>query len=163
MFPCRNGATCVDLINDYQCVCSAGYTGHDCEINIDECANNPCQNGGECMDAINSFYCICPENFTGTLCETMINDCPSYTCNDEPADLCAADPTRCHNGGSCESGEGWFRCVCSKGFDGPDCRININECAPQPCAEGATCIDGIGTYSCVCPPNKRGKRCEICK
>lgn len=132
-----------------------GFTGHECETNIDECANNPCQNG-ECTDGINAFYCLCPDGYTGTLCETG---------NDE-IDLCASGP--CHNNGTCElgeseSGDKWFRCVCAVGFDGPDCRININECASQPCTEGSTCIDGIGAFSCVCPPNKRGKRCEICK
>lgn len=158
--PCKNGATCIDLVNDYQCNCVPGFTGHDCETNIDECANNPCQNG-ECMDMINAFYCMCPDGFTGTLCETMINGCPSYNCNEDPTDLCSSGP--CHNNATCESGDGWFRCVCSIGFDGSDCRININECASQPCTEGSTCIDGIGAFSCVCPPNKRGKRCEIRK
>ena len=158
--PCKNGATCLDLVNDYQCNCVPGFTGHDCETNIDECANNPCQNG-ECMDLTNAFYCLCPDGYSGTLCETMINDCTSYKCKDDPSDLCSSGP--CHNNGTCESGDGWFRCVCSLGFDGSDCRININECASQPCTEGSTCIDGIGAFSCVCPPNKRGKRCEICK
>lgn len=158
--PCKNGATCIDLVNEYQCSCVPGFTGHDCETNIDECANNPCQNG-ECMDMINAFYCLCPDGLTGTLCETMINGCPSYNCNDDPSDLCSSGP--CHNNATCESGDGWFRCICSIGFDGPDCRININECASQPCTEGSTCIDGIGAFSCICPPNRRGKRCEIRK
>lgn len=24
---CKNGATCIDLVNDYHCACAAGYTG----------------------------------------------------------------------------------------------------------------------------------------
>lgn len=28
---CKNGATCMDLLNDYQCLCDAGYTGKNCE------------------------------------------------------------------------------------------------------------------------------------
>ena len=29
--PCRNGATCLDLVNKYECQCVAGYTGTNCE------------------------------------------------------------------------------------------------------------------------------------
>ena len=29
--PCKNGATCVDGINEYSCTCVAGHTGTDCE------------------------------------------------------------------------------------------------------------------------------------
>ena len=34
--PCLRGI-CVDLINDYRCDCYGGFTGDNCEINIDEC------------------------------------------------------------------------------------------------------------------------------
>ena len=42
--PCRNGATCVELVNGYNCTCVPGYNGTDCETNIDDCSPNPCQN-----------------------------------------------------------------------------------------------------------------------
>lgn len=162
--PCKYGATCVDLVDNYQCDCSPGFTGPNCEIDIDECANFPCQNGGLCIDKINEFYCACEAGFNGTLCEIDINDCRSKNCNNKTThDLCSSSP--CKNNGTCELGElgTWYRCTCSPGFDGPNCEININECAPQPCAEGSTCIDDIAKFKCICPPSKRGKRCEICK
>ena len=37
-----------------------GYTGVNCETNIDECASQPCVNGGVCQDLINKFKCSCP-------------------------------------------------------------------------------------------------------
>ncbi len=51
--PCQNGATCVDEINRYQCVCHSGYEGNDCEVDVAECGENPCQNGGLCFEKSN--------------------------------------------------------------------------------------------------------------
>ena len=37
-----------DLLNDFTCQCTPGYTGRHCDTNIDECSPNPCNNGGVC-------------------------------------------------------------------------------------------------------------------
>jgi Notch-like protein len=29
--PCKNGATCRDLVNNFECTCAAGYDGSNCE------------------------------------------------------------------------------------------------------------------------------------
>lgn len=38
-----------DGVGGFNCTCVAGYTNHDCSINIDDCVMNPCQNGGTCV------------------------------------------------------------------------------------------------------------------
>ena len=40
-----NTGTCVDQINGYKCQCQPGYTGIDCDVDIDECQSSPCING----------------------------------------------------------------------------------------------------------------------
>ena len=51
--PCQNGATCVDGVDMYTCTCRPGYTGHNCEREIDECQEfTPCQNGARCRGEI---------------------------------------------------------------------------------------------------------------
>lgn len=47
--PCKNGATCTNTgQGSYTCSCRPGYTGSNCEIEINECDANPCKNGGSC-------------------------------------------------------------------------------------------------------------------
>lgn len=58
--PCRNGGTCQNNEGSYQCICVNGWTGKDCEINIDDCALKPCFNGGTCHDKPGYYYCECP-------------------------------------------------------------------------------------------------------
>lgn len=51
--PCRNGATCHDLVGMYDCECLPGFDGPDCTLDVDECASEPCQNGAMCRDMVN--------------------------------------------------------------------------------------------------------------
>ena len=43
--PCHNGATCVDDLDRYECVCVAGFTDVNCQDNINDCLPPPCNNG----------------------------------------------------------------------------------------------------------------------
>ena len=44
-YPNLNTGNCVDQINGYKCQCQPGYTGRDCDVDIDECQSFPCING----------------------------------------------------------------------------------------------------------------------
>lgn len=32
--PCKNGADCQDMVNGYTCMCTAGWTGVNCDFDI---------------------------------------------------------------------------------------------------------------------------------
>lgn len=32
--PCQNGGTCTDMLNDYSCSCSPGYSDKNCQTGI---------------------------------------------------------------------------------------------------------------------------------
>ncbi|XP_035672684.1 neurogenic locus notch homolog protein 1-like [Branchiostoma floridae] len=65
---CVHG-TCTD---GSTCTCEDGWTGHNCDQDIDECASNPCWLGGTCLDHVNGYSCACPEDVTGKNCEMVL-------------------------------------------------------------------------------------------
>ncbi|XP_028513086.1 neurogenic locus Notch protein [Exaiptasia diaphana] len=183
--PCQNGAQCIDGVNSYTCKCAAGFTGPNCETNVDECAKfKPCQNGAKCIDGVNSYKCECAPGFNGKNCETNVDDCVkkpcqnggecidgvnSYKCECAPGytgpncetnvDECANKP--CQNGAECIDGANAYTCKCTAGYTGPNCETNMDDCFNEPCQNGGECIDGVNSYECKCKPGFKGKSCEI--
>ncbi|XP_030851691.1 CUB and peptidase domain-containing protein 1-like [Strongylocentrotus purpuratus] len=71
--PCRNGGSCTDLIDGFQCSCLDGYKGKHCTQDNNECRfENPCYNGGTCSNEFRNFSCDCPEGYMGLLCEINV-------------------------------------------------------------------------------------------
>lgn len=58
----------------------------------------------------------------------------------------------CEHFGKCVNTEGSFQCQCGRGYAGPRCEIDINECLSMPCLNDATCLDRIGEFTCICMP-----------
>ncbi len=180
--PCVNG-TCQNGPSSYTCQCDAGWTGTNCETNIDDCAGSPCQNGGACTDGVNGYTCACAAGFSGANCETNIDDCAGspcqnggvctdevnqYSCDCVPGfsgancetniDECAGAP--CLNGGVCTDGANSYTCACATGFSGANCETNIDDCAGEPCQNAGTCNDGVASYTCTCVAGYEGTSCE---
>uniref|UniRef100_A0A8C3XC95 Neurogenic locus notch homolog protein 1 n=1 Tax=Catagonus wagneri TaxID=51154 RepID=A0A8C3XC95_9CETA len=167
--PCQNDATCLDQIGEFQCICmpvagavtpplppsplclshppprAAGFAGHLCQYDTDECASTPCKNGAKCLDGPNAYTCVCTEGYTGPHCEVDIDEC---------------DPDPCHYG-SCKDGVATFTCLCRPGYTGHHCETNVNECHSQPCRHGGTCQDRDNAYLCFCLKGTTGPNCEI--
>ncbi|XP_070181011.1 protein eyes shut-like isoform X2 [Littorina saxatilis] len=134
--PCQNGAVCTDGIPQYSCACGAGYSGSNCETDIDECVSSPCQNGGNCVDKVSAYTCNCPAGWTGRNCESDIDECVS---------------SPCQNGGNCVDQVNKYTCNCPAGWTGSKCESATwlgQQCnAGYPCgASGRECRDG----ECVC-------------
>ena len=76
------------------CVCSAGWSGANCNLRTTACQSSPCRNGGACRDvpAVGGFACNCTDEYEGVACETAKRCVQSF-------DYCSSMP--CLNGGTC--------------------------------------------------------------
>ncbi|KAL0966447.1 hypothetical protein UPYG_G00295410 [Umbra pygmaea] len=73
--PCLHGGKCLPQGQGYSCYCPQGFTGENCEIDVDDCQSNPCLNGGTCIDKIDSFICLCLPSYSGDSCEKDVEGC----------------------------------------------------------------------------------------
>lgn len=146
--PCHNNGTCVDGVADFTCICQGDWKGKTCTLRRGHCDEDTCRNGGDCKDHGDSFTCNCPRGWEGTICHIAS---PS---------ACTSNP--CANGATCvNTVDGSYRCVCREGFEGPDCRSNVDNCQPVPCLNGGKCVDGDNWFRCECAPGFTGPDCRI--
>ncbi|XP_055898021.1 protein crumbs-like isoform X3 [Biomphalaria glabrata] len=173
--PCQNGGTCTSGRSNYTCNCierfidiplpdgtrksfKTGYTGVNCEIDIDECNYSVpiCQNGGLCQNTPKgSFSCFCKTNvsggemYVGTLCEQLRTYCDIRLPNET-----------CQNGGTCINLPMSSTCACVAGYEGKYCETNIDDCSPNPCLYNGTCTDLVNNHSCTCIDGITGYNCQ---
>ena len=142
----------------YACVCSAGWTGDDCDTVADYCNSGPCQNGAECRGDPTGYQCICPNGWRGDNCEVDYNECIL--------------PGLCQHAGRCSESTsdpsvppGEFVCACSSGFGGDRCGDITDHCALATVAEGCqnsgVCSNSLTAFKCRCGAGFAGDRCEL--
>jgi hypothetical protein len=184
----RSGST-------YACACRPGFSGLRCST-ANACALVPCKNGQPCvvveeMGDVESgsgsgswmmaeahadpgtaeFTCECSPPWSGGRCERHAVD-----------GYCHGSP--CQNHGECVDGDDGYECRCPpeavSGFGGPNCDLDVDECASGPCKNGGVCrelpptpgrtkhewsVSLPGTvenllYRCECEPPYGGTNCN---
>uniref|UniRef100_A0A1I8JNW9 EGF-like domain-containing protein n=1 Tax=Macrostomum lignano TaxID=282301 RepID=A0A1I8JNW9_9PLAT len=101
------------------CSCTPGFNGTFCESDIDECAASPvCQHASACLNSSAPTAATAWLDGREKTALRMLTN--------------ANSPTLCFNGGTCvNSPPGNFTCQCAKGFSGPRCEQDIDECSAQ--------------------------------
>ncbi|KAE9555758.1 hypothetical protein FO519_000972 [Halicephalobus sp. NKZ332] len=149
---------CADLAHGLRlCSCSEGWTGSNCDIEINGCDPNPCYNSDWCERIYGSgFKCHCKNHYYGDLCESY-DDCDSWWVN------CGCDDgDKCNGRGKCiEQMNGNHKCVCdSQNYTGNDCEKE--PCATNPCKHGGYCYTKPdGSRKCICTSIWTGDYCNV--
>lgn len=128
------GGECLDLGQSVLCRCQAGFTGANCQVNIDDCASSPCDNAGTCQDGVNDYTCSCTLGYTGKNCSVR-------------SDACGARP--CQNGGTCFTHFTGPVCQCPKGFMGPSCEFTLQPSFKPALRQTSQPSSATLTISCV--------------
>lgn len=144
--PCVNGATCMNTgQGSYTCTCLPGFTGVNCELEMQECDSNPCRNGGICTVSCKQMHLN--TNIQLFLADSLALDHPTNFSSlfQFPQNL--------------ESG---YMCTCPQGFEGSHCEHSLLTCADSPCFHSGKCWekDNGRSYMCECPRGYTGLNCE---
>ncbi|CAI5456586.1 unnamed protein product [Caenorhabditis angaria] len=77
-------------------------------------------------------------------------------------DLCEEEHP-CRNGGTCIPQYQDYFCICPDGYEGKDCRKDVDECEVlvNRCSNNGTCRNLIGTFECKCQKGFYGPSCDL--
>jgi hypothetical protein len=155
--PCKNAATCVQSGTiAFSCICSRGWGGSTCEVNINGCEKKRCGDHGTCIDKhpndfSGEFSCVCDKDWTGDTCNKQKSIC---------------ERTICSNNSECKEVDGVGLCVCPLGVSGPQCR-DFMSCSGLQCNNGGVPVksikNGSPSCSCKCSGNYSGENCDTIK
>jgi len=151
------GTLSCDIYNG-TCVCKGGYSGTNCDVDVDDCTlsdgTTACKNDGLCTDRVEGFRCNCASTgFEGTTCE-------------DPVGYCAAATSKCLNDALCVDQTQFlnFTCTCPDGFTGDFCESYCSDGQWGPdCTNECTCVHGVChavTGACACDEGYEGGNCD---
>uniref|UniRef100_A0A2C9JEB6 Uncharacterized protein n=1 Tax=Biomphalaria glabrata TaxID=6526 RepID=A0A2C9JEB6_BIOGL len=160
-----NTADCNDV--NGTCTCKPGWTGTNCDQDIDECAINSsfCTNSNEsCHNLNGSAECICKVGYyrptTGDACQA----CDSTHWGQNCSNVCQCDIS---NSLDCNDVNG--TCSCKTGWNGTNCDQDIDECAINSsfCTNSnESCHNLNGSAECICKVGyyrpTTGDACQAC-
>ncbi|XP_065194000.1 uncharacterized protein LOC135825195 isoform X2 [Sycon ciliatum] len=140
--PCSVAGECVFNATQQSavCVCQAGMTGKQCDVDIDEC-NAPGRNNCDqpavatCYNMYGSFRCECNTGFEGNgrVCEDL--------------DECTAGVHECNEHAMCNNTVGSYSCYCQSGYKGDGTNCEVDLCGSSANSELCYQIEEVKTYN----------------
>uniref|UniRef100_A0A8C5N4Q9 Growth arrest-specific protein 6 n=1 Tax=Gouania willdenowi TaxID=441366 RepID=A0A8C5N4Q9_GOUWI len=146
--PCypRGTVRCEDKKGDFLCHCFTGWTGAQCEKDVDECSKRNAGCDHKCNNTLGSYHCSCHQGYmlvgrhmcNGNTCLPLsdVDECAD-------ADVCGS--------AACENNEGSHECLCDVGYVYDNVTkscVDVDECESGVCAE--ECLNTPGSFRCFC-------------
>ncbi|XP_055860776.1 mucin-4-like isoform X7 [Biomphalaria glabrata] len=138
---CNGLGTCDNVKG---CICNKGWTGTNCNNDVDECTTtlDACPGGQICINTIGSYTCNCPSGYSkvnGTCID--IDECADVLTHN-----CSLSVEDCINN------KGGFSCVCRSGYarNAQNICEDIDECAKHTDNCEQRCENIPGKFNCYC-------------
>ncbi|KAH9524422.1 hypothetical protein Btru_054506 [Bulinus truncatus] len=154
---CKNSCTCSPATTEScsplngSCYCRSGWTGSNCSQDVDECSNNNkicgSHNKTHCVNTNGGYLCVCNLGYGKTAGNDECQECLDYFYGKGCSQQCNCN--RFHS--TCDKVNG--TCQCNKGWAGPTCDEDINECNNSSSCSNKKyeqCINIPGSFQCSC-------------
>ncbi|KAH9505774.1 hypothetical protein Btru_055751, partial [Bulinus truncatus] len=170
---CANNCTCSPSTTfscnpvTGSCQCLPGWNGTDCSVDINECTLNQtiCSsvNNTECLNTNGSYSCVCQLGYGKTSGSDVCQGCSDFFYGKDCSQQCNCNSFH----STCDKTNG--TCHCIKGWTGPTCDDDIDECldtASCNSTKNELCVDTEGSFYCSCQlgyyrPNSSSE-CTVC-
>ncbi|KAH9488617.1 hypothetical protein Btru_061290 [Bulinus truncatus] len=148
------------------CTCNPGWTGINCDVDIDECTTNTtyCLNLVEvCHNLNGSAECLCKVGYNRPTLSTSCLACDSTHYGENCASVC---PCMTANTADCNDVNG--TCTCNPGWTGTICDKLVDQCSNTSFCTNVleTCYNTTGTPTCDCvigfTKPTPGASCQAC-
>ena len=158
--PCLNGATCQNLGDgESKCLCAPTFHGKTCALqpgnilcDTSVCSGDPAAICTHKTEPFDNFACNCSSSLRSCFTEVSPTTMAMTVTTEDPC-----ESITCENGGTCQSGEGSFTCLCAAGFYGTQCSLqhasvlcDAQVCTGDPDAVFPHAAAPYFDYSCQC-------------
>ncbi|KAK0067662.1 fibrillin-3, partial [Biomphalaria pfeifferi] len=138
---CNGLGTCDNVKG---CICNDGWTGTNCNNDVDECKAvlDACTGGQICVNTIGSYTCNCPSGYLKVNGSCLdINECADVLTHN-----CSLSVEDCVNN------QGGFSCICRSGYarNAQNICEDIDECAKHTDNCEQRCENIPGKFNCYC-------------
>ncbi|XP_059161297.1 uncharacterized protein LOC131944591 [Physella acuta] len=146
------------------CQCKSGWSGTDCDKDVDECLQNTniCPSHSHCNNTEGGFLCPCDDGFFQSItnCEACVEGSWGTECSNNCS--CSVLGTS-----TCDKVSG--TCQCKSGWSGTNCDKDVDECLQNTtnCPSHSHCSNTEGSFDCLCDDgfyrkNSTSQNCEAC-